>query len=325
MTKTIKQQLFLLGFLVICFMSNAAEVNYELIVAKDGSGDYSSIQAAINDAKSFPDAPIIIRIKPGVYAEKVCIYAWNNKLSLIGENPENTIITFGDYFKTINLGRNSTFHTYTLKVESNDVHLENLTIINSAGKVGQAVALHLEGDRCSINNCRLLGNQDTLYADGEGARQYFSKCYIEGTTDFIFGQATALFDDCELHSKSDSYITAASNVKNQTYGFIFRNCRLTADVGVKNCFLGRPWRAYANVVFINCNMGEHIKAEGWSDWGNTNRKETAYYAEYQSTGKGANPTSRLSWTHQLSKKQAKKYTPTNIFAKRKSDIWNPIQ
>ncbi|MFV0365491.1 MAG: pectinesterase family protein [Mangrovibacterium sp.] len=324
MKRLFRNSLLLASTILFSLIGRAAEVSYELTVAKDGSGNYTTIQAAINDAKSFPDAPIIIRIKKGVYNEKVCIYAWNNKLTLIGEDPKNTIITFGDYFKSINLGRNSTFRTYTLKVESNDVRIENLSIINSAGKVGQAVALHLEGDRCVIKNCRLLGNQDTLYADGEGSRQYFSQCYIEGTTDFIFGQATALFDDCELHSKSDSYVTAASSIKGQAYGFVFRHCTLTAQSGVKNCSLGRPWRDYANVVFLNCTMGAHIKAEGWSDWGNTNRKETAYYAEYLSTGEGANASARLDWTHQLSKKQAKQYSTEKIFFKSKNDNWNPI-
>ncbi|MFV0521001.1 MAG: pectinesterase family protein [Mangrovibacterium sp.] len=315
----------LLGLMFVCLTSLAAKTKYELIVAQDGSGQYTSIQEAINDTKSFPDAPITIKIKKGVYREKVCVYAWNNKLTLIGEDPSNTIITYGDYFESINLGRNSTFHTYTLKIESNDVTIENISIINSAGRVGQAVALHLEGDRCQIKNCRLLGNQDTLYADGEGSRQYFNQCYIEGTTDFIFGQATAIFDDCELHSKSDSYITAASSLENQTYGFVFRRCKLTAQSGITNCSLGRPWRDYAKVVYLDCEMGAHIKAEGWSNWGKTDRYQTAYYAEYQSSGEGADANDRINWSHQLSKKEAKKYTIENIFNKLKHDTWNPTK
>ncbi len=322
--KTFLKSSLLLSLILLFSTSWSAEVQLELTVAKDGSGQYNSIQAAINDAKSFPDEPITIRIKKGVYNEKVCIYAWNNKLTLIGEDPSNTIITYDDYFKSIDLGRNSTFHTYTLKVDANDITLENLSIINSAGKIGQAVALHLEGDRCIIKNCRLLGNQDTLYADGEGSRQYFKDCYIEGTTDFIFGQATAVFDNCELHCKANSYITAASSTQNQAYGFVFRNCKLTAQSGIKNCSLGRPWRDYAKVVYLNCEIGNHIKAEGWSNWGNTNRDKTAYYAEYQSTGEGAHTAERIAWSHQLSKKQAKQYTLENIFRHSKTDNWNPM-
>lgn len=310
--------------LLVNTLCQSAEIAYQLTVAQDGSGDYSSIQSAINDSKSFPDKPITIKIKSGVYQEKIRIYAWNNKLNLVGEDPANTIITFGDYFKSIGLGRNSTFHTYTLKVEANEVKLENLTIINSAGPVGQAVALHLEGDRCVVKNCRIRGNQDTVYADGEGARQYFSHCYIEGTTDFIFGQATAVFDHCELHSKSNSYITAASSVKGQAFGLVFRHCQLTAAAGVDACFLGRPWRDYARTVFLNCEMGAHIKPQGWSNWGGTNRDQTAYYAEYESSGKGAQATQRVEWSHQLSKKEAKQYQLKSIFFKSKRDCWNAL-
>ncbi len=294
--------------ITIIFISNLSQAatKYELTVAKDGSGDYTSIQSALNDTKAFPDKPITIRVKNGVYNEKVTLYSWNDNLRIIGESKEKTIVTFGDYFKSINLGRNSTFHTYTLKVEANNVTIENLSIINSAGKVGQAVALHLEGNNIEIKNCKIIGNQDTVYADGEGCFQSFKNCHIEGTTDFIFGQATAVFSACTIHSKSNSYITAASTKENQKLGFVFINCKLTAAHDVDMCYLGRPWRDYAKTVFINCSMDKHIAPVGWSNWGGTQRDKTAYYAEYKSYGEGASSQTRANWSHQLSKKEYNK-------------------
>jgi pectinesterase len=319
-------KLLKLAFLLLFFVSLnkvQAAIDYDLYVAKDGSAEYATIQSAINAAKSFPDKRITIHIKNGVYNEKVRIYSWNNKLTLKGESAENTIITYDDYFKKVDLGRNSTFHTYTLKVESNDVIIQNLTVENTAGPVGQAVALHIEGDRCQVLNCRIKGNQDTAYLAGEGSRQYFKNCFIEGTTDFIFGEATVIFDACEIHSLSNSYITAASTPEHIKYGFVFMNCRLTASKDVDNVLLGRPWRDYARVVFLNCEMGSHIAPQGWSNWSNTNRDQTAYYAEYNNTGEGAKTTKRLPWTHVLSKSKAKKYTIEKIFSPIVKKSWMP--
>src|SRR5690606_32970465 len=193
------------------------EKEYKITVAKDGSGDYVNIQDAIDNAKSFPSQRVEIFIKNGVYHEKVKIHAWNTHISLIGESKEKTIISNDDHFKKIDKGRNSTFLTYTVLVEGNDFIAKNLTIQNTAGDVGQAIALSINADRCYVENCNILGNQDTLYTSGEGFRQYFNKCYIEGTTDFIFGQATVLFEECIIHSKKNSYITAASTPKGIPY------------------------------------------------------------------------------------------------------------
>ncbi len=206
-------------------------------------------------------------------------------------------------------------------VQGNDFHAENLTIENSAGPVGQAVALAVEADRCSFVNCKLLGNQDTLYVAGENARQYFNGCYIEGTTDFIFGEATALFEKCVIKIKANSYITAASTPSDASFGFVFKNCVLTASPQVTKAFLGRPWRKYAKVVFLNCNMGNFISPEGWSNWQGTDSYKTAYYAEYKSSGEGGTIQGRVSWSHQLSKEEADQYTMENIFAG--SVKWNP--
>ncbi|SCY41802.1 pectinesterase [Nonlabens sp. Hel1_33_55] len=288
---------------------------FNVTVAKDGTGDYSTIQDAIDNAKSFPYEKITITIKNGVYNEKVKIYEWNTHINLIGESKENTIITYNDYFDKIGVGRNSTFHTPTLSVEANDFTAKNLTIENSAGDVGQAVALSITSNRVAIVNCKLLGNQDTLYASGEG-KQYFKDCYIEGTTDFIFGSATALFENCEIHSKKNSYITAASTNPSADYGYVFRNSKLTAADDVDEVYLGRPWRIYAKTVFINTEMGSHILPKGWHNWSKPEAEKTAFYAEYNNRGKGFAPDKREPWSKQLSKSEAKKYTLENVLGNK---------
>jgi pectinesterase len=287
---------------------------YKLTVAQDGSGDYTTIQAAIDASRSFPDQRVTIFVKNGFYREKIIVPAVNTRLSIIGEDAEKTIITWNDYFNKINRGRNSTFYTYTLLVIADDFYAENLTIENTAGAVGQALALYVMGDRSVFRNCRILGNQDTLYTDGQNSRQYFEGCYIEGTTDFIFGPATALFNNCTIFSKRDSYITAASTPEGKPFGYVFMNCKITAAPEAKKVFLGRPWRDYARTVFMNCELGAHIVPAGWSNWSGTGRDKTAYYAEYGNTGPGADTSGRVPWSHQLSKEEAARYTIANILS-----------
>ncbi|WP_167607245.1 pectinesterase family protein [Maribellus sediminis] len=287
-------------------------VQYEITVAQDGSGDFTTIQAAIDATKAFPDKRITIYIKNGAYKEKVLVPSWNNKLSLIGEDATKTIISWDDYFKKIDRGRNSTFFTYTLKVEADDFYAENLTVVNAAGPVGQAVALHVEGNRCMFKNCKILGNQDTMYLTGENSKQYFKNCTIEGTTDFIFGSATAVFSECTIISLADSYITAASTNEGKAFGFVFVKCKLQARKGVSKVYLGRPWRPYAKTVFMNCEMGEHIAPEGWKQWSNADQLNTTFYAEYKNTGFGSSIENRVKWSHQLNNRSAKKYNKENI-------------
>lgn len=310
---------------VLTLAGNAAvakESATRITVAKDGSGDFTSIEKAILSCKSFPYERITIFIKNGVYHEKVIIPSWNTKISLIGQNKDSTIISFDDYFGRINKGGNSTFYTATLLVQANDFHAENLTIENSAGPVGQAVALDVQGDRCSFVNCKILGNQDTIYAAGENARQYFKDCYITGTTDFIFGEATALFEDCTIVCKANSYITAASTNKNTKYGFVFRGCTIKALPNVTKVFLGRPWRKYANVVYLQCNLGGFIASQGWQNWNKTDNYKTVFYAEYHNEGAGAQPSARVAWSKQLTNKEAKQYSLTHILSG--DDNWDPI-
>jgi pectinesterase len=308
----------LLTFLLLALFeySASAQDGYldSYTVAQDGSGDFTTIQAAIDACKSFPDTRITIHIKNGIYKEKVKVPDHNTMLTLVGEDAEKTIITWGDYFGSVNRGKNSTFYTYTLMVEANDFVAGNLTIENSAGPVGQAVALNVTGDRCAFHNCRIIGNQDTLYAAGQNSRQYYADCYIEGTTDFIFGAATVLFERCIINSKGDSYITAASTPQGKPFGFVFKDCKLTASEGVTKVYLGRPWRDYAKTVFMNCGMGAHIRPEGWSNWKDTSRDKTAYYAEYHNSGPGAITEKRVAWSHQLNRRQASKYQVQKILA-----------
>ncbi len=184
------------------------------------------------------------------------------------------------------------------------------------------MALTVDADRCSFENCKFIGNQDTIYLTGENARYYFKDCYIEGTTDFIFGQATALFEKCLMKCKDDSYITAASTSQDAAFGFVFKDCKIIAAPKVTKVFLGRPWRKYAKTVFIDCQMGDFIRPEGWDNWRNPENEKTVFYAEYQSEGAGANPSERADWSHQLTDREAKKYTKENIF-KGMTKSWNP--
>ncbi|PKB15459.1 pectinesterase family protein [Flavobacterium sp. 5] len=285
---------------------------FNIVVDQKGNGDFKTIQEAIDAAKSYPSKRITIFIKNGTYYEKVKVHAWNPLISFIGESREKTIITYDDYFNKIGIGRNSTFYTYTVLVEGNDFFCKNLTIQNTSGPVGQAVALNVNANRVMFTNCSFLGNQDTLYTSGEGTKNYFKDCYIEGTTDFIFGDATVLFENCEIHSKSDSFATAASTPKDTAYGYVFKNCKLTADANVTKAYLGRPWRPYAKTVYINCEIGKHILPEGWNNWSKPEAELGSFYAEYNCIGEGYQPKNRVAWSHQLKASEAKKYTIENI-------------
>jgi pectinesterase len=293
---------------------------YNVIVAQDGSGDFLTIQDAIYNSPSFPYKRVTITVKNGMYHEKVRIPEWNTKISLIGESKEKTIISYDDYFGKISLGRNSTFLTPTVLVEANDFVASNITIENTAGPVGQAIALSVVADRVVVSDCIILGNQDTLYISGEGFRQYFKNCFIEGTVDFIFGEATSVFDNCTIHSKSNAYLTAASTPESSEFGFVFINCKLTADEKATEVYLGRPWRIYAKTVYLNCEMGSHIRKEGWNNWSKADAEKASFYAEYNCSGPGFQPENRVKWSHQLKKTEAKNYTLENILGNSKTKL-----
>lgn len=282
----------------------------ELVVAQDGTGDYTTIVEALEAVRAFMDFDVKIYIKKGIYKEKLVVPSWVQHIELIGEDVQNTIITHADH---ANMNHMGTFRTYTVKVEGNYITFRNITIENNAPRLGQAVALHTEGDCLRFINCRFLGNQDTVYTGVEGTRLYFENCYIEGTTDFIFGPSTAWFEGCTIHSKANSYITAASTPKDIEYGYIFNKCKLTATAGVDKVYLGRPWRPYAYTIFMNCELGKHIVGAGWDNWRDAKNEKTARYAEYHNSGEGAKADNRVKWAKQLSDKEAEKITTVNCY------------
>jgi len=291
-----------------------------IVVARDGSGEFRTIDEAIEVCRAFMDYHKVIYIKKGTYKEKLIIPSWLQNIELCGESKEETIITYDDHANVkVILGTAApreqpmgTFRTYTLKVEGNDITLKNLTIENNSARKGQAVSLHTEGDRIRVINCRILGHQDTIYTGVPGTRIYFNGCYICGTTDFIFGPSTAWFEDCTIESLVNSYVTAASTPKDQPYGYVFNNCRLIAAEGVDKVYLGRPWRDYGYTLFMNCDLGRHIRPEGWHHW-EKQREQTARYLEYNNRGEGANTKERIGWSRQLTKKEAAKITPEAVF------------
>lgn len=301
-----------------------------LVVSRDGTGDFRTIDEAIEVCRAFMDYTKVIYVKKGVYKEKLIIPSWLTNITICGEDRDNTIITWDDHanIKMPVGGLDSeaavkgkpmgTFRTYTLKVQGSYITLKDITIENNAAKLGQAVALHTEGDHILVQNCRLLGNQDTVYTGVGGTRVAFYDCYIEGTTDFIFGPSIAWFQNCEIHSKANSYITAASTPAGQKYGYVFYKCRLTADKDVDKVYLGRPWRPFAATIFMDCELGKHIRPEGWHNWKNAKNEETARYAEYGNKGEGASTKNRVKWSKQLSKKEAAKVTLLDAFGE---DCW----
>lgn len=282
----------------------------KLVVAQDGTGDYTTIAEALEAVRAFMDFDVKIYIKKGIYKEKLVVPSWVQHIELIGEDVQNTIITHADH---ANMNHMGTFRTYTVKVEGNYITFRNITIENNAPRLGQAVALHTEGDCLRFINCRFLGNQDTVYTGVKGTRLYFENCYIEGTTDFIFGPSTAWFEGCTIHSKANSYITAASTPKDIEYGYIFNKCKLTATAGVDKVYLGRPWRPYAYTIFMNCELGKHIVGAGWDNWRDAKNEKTARYAEYHNSGEGAKADNRVKWAKQLSDKEAEKITTVNCY------------
>jgi pectinesterase len=291
--------------------SNPQQYKYVFTVAKDGTGDYKYIQDAIDAMRVYPLQAITLYIKNGVYNEKIELPSDNTDVSFIGENVDKTILNFNDYSGRAKL---TTFTSYTAKISGNRFRAENISFRNSAGPVGQALALYVDADKAIFKNCRFLGNQDTIYCAGESSRQLFDSCYIEGTTDFIFGPATAIFRNCTIYAKSNSYITAANTTPGKKYGFVFLDCNIMADTLVTKLHLGRPWRAHAKTVFIRCNLPAAIVPGGWNNWGNPENENTVFYAEYKNYGPGAATKNRVAWSKQLTAAEAGNYTLKNIFS-----------
>lgn len=288
---------------------------YDFVVAKDGSGQFATVQDAINAIPDMRKSETVIYIKNGVYKEKLVLAESKNMVTLVGESVEGTIITYDDYAGKKNIlgepmgtSGSSGFFIY-----GNDFTASNITFQNAAGPVGQAVAVLVAGDKARFSNCRFLGFQDTLYTYGVESRQYYNHCYIEGTVDFIFGASVAVFDSCTIYCKKAGYITAASTPEQKKYGYVFRHCTITGNAPAGSYYLGRPWRSYARTVYINCEIGNQVKAEGWDNWGKAENEKTTYYAEYANTGAGAATQARVTWSKQLTAAEADGYTLSNIF------------
>lgn len=295
--------------ILISQTANPEKYKYNFVVAKDGTGDYKYIQDAINAMRVFPLAPITLYIKNGVYNEKVELPAMNTDVTFIGESVDKTIISFNDYSGR---GKMGTFDSYTVKISGNRFKAENITFENAAGRVGQAVALHVDADKAIFKNCKFLGNQDTIYCGGEYSRQFFVDCHIEGTTDFIFGPATAVFKNCTLLCKTNSYITAPNTPKDKEFGFVFLDSKVVVTDEVTKMYLGRPWRAWGKSVFVRCELPKQIAAEAWHNWSNPENEKTAFFAEYDCSGEGFKPKERVFWSHQLKKSEGEKYTLKTI-------------
>lgn len=283
--------------------------HYDYVVAQDGSGDFFTVQEAINAVPDFrKNIRTTILIRKGTYKEKIIIPESKINVSLIGE--EGATLTNDDFANKKNVfGENmGTSGSSSCYIYAPDFYAENITFENSA-------------DRAFFKNCRFLGFQDTLYTYGKQSRQYYEDCYIEGTVDFIFGWSTAVFNRCHIHSKRDGYVTAPSTDQGKKYGYVFYDCKLTASPEAKKVYLSRPWRPYAQAVFVRCELGQHVLPEGWNNWGKKENEKTAFYAEYDSRGEGANPKARAAFSHQL--KTLKGYEIETVLAG--DDGWNPVK
>ena len=290
---------------------------YDIVVAKDGSGDFFTVQDAIDAAPYYSKEATTIHIRPGVYTEKVTVPANRQKIWLSGDDAKTTVICWDDFALRSDFHCNpmGTSATSTVFIYGDDFLAENITFENAAGEgkqIAQACAVTVDADRVAFLGCRFIANQDTIYTYGKGQHQYFGDCWIEGTTDFIFGASTAWFEGCTIYSKKDSYITAASTPEGEPFGYVFHNCRLEAADGVSEVYLGRPWRPYAKTVFIGCDMGSHIRPEGWHNWNKKYAEKTTFYAEYGSAGEGASQADRVKWSRQIKNKDLKCYVPENV-------------
>lgn len=295
----------------------------EIVVAADGSGQFTSVQAAIMSVpQGRAESPVVIRIKPGKYNEQLYIQREKTHFHLIGEDPATTVVTYNLHANMPGADGKplGTFRTPSTTIDADDFHAENITFENSAGAVGQALAITVNGDRAIFRNCHFLGWQDTIFLNR--GRQLFQECMIKGHVDFIFGGATAFFDRCTIHCLKNGYITAASTPDTQRFGFVFRDCKLTGDEGVLT-YLGRPWRDYSATAFINCEMTSVVRPEGWHNWDQPIREYTSRYCEFGSKGEGAQLDKRVRWSKELTEKSAEVFSIKHVLGGY--DGWDPSE
>jgi pectinesterase len=327
-----KKDLKLLFSLMSLFLLSLSHsyAQYDIVVAKDGSGNYTTVQAAINAAPSNSSTRTVIYIKNGSYYEVITVPTNKTNLTFIGQSNTGTVLTYDNAASKINPATGQAYGTSNSAsqfINGAGFYALNIAFANTASpSLGQAVAVRCTADKAIFKNCRFLGNQDTYYA--HSGRAYHESCYFEGTTDFIFGGAIGFFENCDIYCKGGTSVTAASTAQNIQYGYVFNNCRIT---GAGNAItdLGRPWGGYASVTFRNTSMSAAIKAAGWNDWGNAANQSTARFSEYSNSGSGYVPASRPSWVHILTASQATPYTMLNILkannaSPQVTDNWNPL-
>lgn len=306
-----------------------AQSCYNIVVAQDGSGNYTNVQDAFNAVPNNSTARTVIYVKNGTYQQAPLTLASNKtNVTLVGESVTGTILSYGNYHGLVDPTTGVTFGTEnsaSFFMNATGFYATNISFQNSAGPVGQALAINISGDKAVFTNCDFLGDQDTVY--GATCRQYFQNCFFEGTTDFIFGPSTAVFQNCELHTFGGTALTAASTENYVNYGYVFLNCKVTAQSASIMTDLGRSWGAYAAVAYLNCNLGSVINPEGWNDFGVASNETTARFSEYQDIS--TNTPARVSWSSQLTAAQAALYTTLNVLSTTYAttpvtDNWDPF-
>lgn len=319
-------------------------------IKKDNTGDFSSVSEALASLPANNKTETILYIHEGIYKEQITVLV--PFLTFLGDGPDKTILTYDLSAREMMEDgmKRGTFRTYSCMIDTHDFTAKGITFANSAGsgpQAGQALALYVDGDRIQFENCHFSGGQDTLftaplppkeiekngfigpkqYSPRINGRHYYKSCLIEGDIDFIFGGATAYFEDCEFFSKDigrriNSYVTAASTPKNQAYGYVMNRCRFTGNCPPRSAYLGRPWREYAKTVLLHCFMDEHICEEGWNDWNKTDARQTVFYAEYGNYGKGADISKRPSWIKRLEEKELAQFEKAAVLSG--DDGWQPL-
>ena len=300
--------------IVFLSFSSVNAANYHFVVAADGSGNFRTIQEAINAIPDFRKNETIVFIKKGIYKEKLILAASKTNVSFIGEDRESTVLAYDDFASKKNrFGEEfGTSGSSSFFVFGDGFRAENITFENSSGPVGQAVAVRVDGDKVVFINCHFSGFQDTLYPHGEKSHQYYRDCIIEGTVDFIFGWSTAVFERCTIVCKDHGFITTPSTNEGTPYGFVFLDCKIQGTANEKSFYLGRPWRPFGKTVYLRCEMGSVITPEGWSNWDKPDAEKTSFFAEYKSYGSGGISEKRVAWSHQLTDSEAAIYTLENI-------------
>jgi pectinesterase len=311
---------FLLFSLLLLSLHGFAQ-NKQLVVAQDGTGAYRTVQAALDAIPKNNRSLITIFIRKGIYKEKLNLAKKQDFVRLVGEDLNTTVLTYDDYNgRTPATGEPlGTSEAATFRVFGADFSAENITFENTAGTVGQGPAMWVYGDRAEFLNCRFLGFRDTLYPYGYGSRQFYKNCYIEGTTDFILGAATAWFEECTLFCKAGgTCIMAPSTPDSIRYGFVLQRCKIVGDAPAASLYLGRPWKPFAKTVLLNCELAALVTPKGWDHWGKESNKQDAFFAEFKSIGPGATPKTRILWSRQLTPQQAAFYTREAVLGG-----WNP--